>query len=519
MDKAELIKKELERRRYLATGTIFKPYTNRDGSESWQQKCDKLLADESTNEILACLANSCGKSSYLTYLILSVLSGAHPVCKVWENEAIHLHVITQDSGIQKATIQQEMAQQSMFTIVGYSSKNLPKHLHIVRHSGIIKELINLENNNRITFSTAAEGATGTVGLAPHLIASDEPIAEDLYQEIVARNRRPKSKFLMLATPLDNKHAWVIHRACEIRDGKLKIPGVYLLQARSIDNPYFPEEKLEYWKHTFGEDSAAFRVRALGDLIVTEGLVLPGIVDCIIPNDYIPEQYREQEQYGLQPYKTYVAMDLGLYDVTLAIFVKLYPCGTIVVEDEFALYGDTLPTWCTTLHKKFNELNYPLLHQNGKLVYTDEVSGLTVRKPDRFVVDGQYVVRRNHTTGLTILHEFSQRKLFPTPSSGGKRDTKLPILQGLIKNKELLFKARCIHTTSLLQKHTFTEGKNGKVSTESVYDHAYDVLSYLLEILPPTRQIQALQQKQDLLKTNNPNSYHYDRFKKEDKGVL
>jgi hypothetical protein len=481
-EEKKLIKREISRRLREAKGTDFTPYTNRDGSESWQQKLEKLICEKDTNEIWAVLANGSGKTAYGAYLICSILHGTHHVKeKVFEGKPLHLHIICEDTDVQRLTIQKYMEEQTDYMLTGYAPVT-NKDFFVRRNAGIFKEIVNVKTKDKVTFSTAAEGATGLVGVQPDILFSDEPIAQEVYNELVARNRGANARFIMACTAISSKHGWVIEKARDIRDGRLKAKGVHLLSSRTIDNPHVGLEKVEYWKEIYGEDSHEYRVRALGDLILLEGLVFPGIHNCIVPNDYVPAPYKRVVEMGGTPYRWYEAADFGFSDTdpTLVLYAKQYDNGEVVIEDEICIYNGTTQEWCDAIIKKRHELGMP--YRNSINILDPEL-GIPICKPYKSVGDAKYLQRRSRDTGSSLRSDLVARKIFMSESLKEKVEYRLPAVQNAIRFKTLLFKEKCHESLHFIQMHTYKRKADGTQSPDnSLYDHCADCLRYLFQTI-------------------------------------
>jgi len=421
-------------------------------------------------------------SSFGAYLICRCLYGTYPAKdKVFGGRPLHIHFICEDTDVQRLTIQKYIEGQTDYNITGYAP---PKDKSILarRNAGIIKELINLETQDKVTFSTAAEGSTGLVGVQPDIMYSDEPISKDVYDELVARNRGEKAKFVMACTAIDGKHGWIIQRAKELQKQKRGTNGVYLLSSKSIDNPYFPLEKLEYWKHTYGEDSMQYRVRALGELVLLEGLVFDGINGAVVPNDYVPEPFKNACDLGAQPFRWYESADFGFSatDPTLIIYAKQYDNGDIVVEDEICIYQGTTGDWCDAIIEKRYELG---MRYRNAINVLDPVTELPVCKPDRSVGDGKYLQRRNRTSGSSLKSELADRKIYMRESNNEKIEERLPSVQSALKDGTLKIKEKCVNTIEFLQMHTYKTKADGTQSPENkLWDHSGDTLRYLFQVV-------------------------------------
>lgn len=357
----KILQDEFNRRRRtdLYPHRRFSNYYKKDGSKSWQHDLDDLLGDPEVEEVYVMAANSCGKSFKISMLIAQIINNDHPFCKNF-NEPIHVHVIVKDHGVQKNTIQKELEKITEFEISGIDGAYSKSKYKINVHGGVIKEIIHLENKNRVTFSSSEKGATGLVGVRPHLLLSDEPFSENIFNELVVRTTTKNSKFCMLATVVESEHAWVALRANQLLETPVKSKRV--ITAKMIDNPHVPEEKIENLKKTFGEDSPQYRVRVLGCIEMISGLVYDGIESCLVDDLYVPDIYRDatvEEQERHFVWAEAHDYGIGSQDPTLIGFFQIWDSGEIVMADEVCLYEKTCVDWADAIIKKRYELDMPI----------------------------------------------------------------------------------------------------------------------------------------------------------------
>lgn len=472
------IRKELERRKKLEYPVNVQPYTNRNGSDSWQQISDKLISIPSTNEIITVASNSAGKTLYDAYLMLSLLYGKHPACKIWDTP-IYVHVICESWDKLASTIQPKLAEITDFIITPRGVTTDP-NLTIYRHSGIIKEIHHKLTNNYIKTSSAQEGAEGLVGITPHILIIDEPVSESVYNELVARNRTAFSKMLLTCTPISGKHAWIVYKAKELIVNPKA--NSYVLRSRAIDNPYFPEEKLQYWKETFGENSMEYRVRALGELEILEGLVMPSIRDCIVPDNYIPDEFHFHDyERNKAPYVWLEAADYGSYDGTLIIAAKLYDNGEIVVEAEWykakgAYANDTIEGYIDLRQKVgmpivYDNSGVPKLYRNNNEIY---------RRPASSMGDGAELQKGDKKRGLDLRHILASHGIHVTRTPKITIEESLGVLNAIMASGKFKIKEGCVNLIDHALKHTYRYNETtGASTTKSPHDISMDVLRYLI----------------------------------------
>lgn len=502
MDKREILKAELERRKWLEYPCTFVPYTNRDGSESWQQKAYRLLAEPDTFQILAVASNGSGKTMFCVGTMLEILYNKHPMCKLW-NEPIYVHVVTESWGKQKETIQEKLAEATKYTFDARGLCSDP-NIKIYRHSGAIIEIHHLKNHNRIKFSSAQEGQKGLVGIEPHLMILDEPISQTAYDELVARIRKPYARFLMCCTALASDHAWIIYRAKELlaleAAGK-PVEGRYVLRSRALDNPFFPEKQIQNWKNEWGENSKQYRVRVLGELEMLEGLVMPDFDKNIVPNHYVPEYARTREFEN--DFVWVEAADYGTYDGTLIIWAKLWGNGECTIESEkYFAKNSSLNDWVQAYiqGRAENDVNiiYELNEFGKQQMRFYKNYPEVLRKPYASIGDGKELDKMSKESGTKLELLFARNNIHITKSPPTSVTWGLTILNSLLAEGRIKIKERCFNLIENAKKHVYkTSETTGKSTTDSPYDISMDVLRYLIQSYPFQKHIKAYVEKAEL----------------------
>jgi hypothetical protein len=423
------------------------------------------------------------------YIALSVLYGKSEICKLWTNTPIHVHMITESFGKQKEVTQEKFAEITDYIFDTMGSCSDP-NIKIYRHSGVIKEIHHLKTRNRIKFSSAQEGQKGLVGLEPHLLILDEPIPQEAYDELIARVRKPKARFLMCCTALNANHAWIIYRAKELleleRQGKT-VEGRYVVTARSIDNPHFPLAQIENWKREWGEDDIRYRVRVLGELELLDGLVMPDFTKNVVPNHYAPE-YTRNSQNTYDDFIWLEAADYGSYEGTLIVWAKMYYNGEIVVENEwYQAKNSHLPDWVKAYQHMREELGVPVIYEqiNGSVqpkVWKNV--NRVYRKPASSIADGAELQKSDKSTGLKLRNLFALNEIYITQSPKTNIEFGLTILNSLFKDGKIKIKERCFNLIEHGRKHVYrTNDVSGKTDTKSPHDISMDVLRYLIQSTP------------------------------------
>ncbi len=485
------------------------PYDNRDGGPSWQHKVWEAMTNKELKEIFVLAANSVGKSAFVAMTIVYILNNDHAFCRMF-NEPIHVHVISKSWSTQKLTIQGYLEKMTDNGISGISGMEDKQRYHIRRDGDIIKTITCRQGGNKVTFASAEEGASGNVGVRPHLLISDEPVSEALYKELAMRTTTENSKFMMLATVAEAEHAWVCVRALEhIAEPK---PSIMIITAGMIDNPFVPLDVIEHRKISLGEDSADYRVRVLGQIESITGIVYKGIEKCLVDNEYIPEEYRAMPVYQQAQHFAWAEsydFGVGAKDPFIGCFFKLWSNGEIVQEDEIILFDESPEAWANAIHKKRKELDLPF-KMDGQMLPNGRVSphhvfdkNEPVRKPKYCYGDKQYLGRRvQSTNALSVV--FARRKIYIEPSKGDPVNMTLPICQDLVFKQVFKIKERCKFSYKYARSYQtkFTES-TGKVSYDSPYDHWSDCFRYLVErIAKLNRYVQDYKEHMEFLKATN-----------------
>lgn len=529
LDKKKLILDEINRRitdggKY--THRLFPNYSKRDGSPSWQHDLDSALADPTLREIWVMAANSSGKTFKISSLIVAMLLGDHPFCKMF-NEPLKLHLIAPKWDTFRDTTQSYFEKLTNWEISGTPGLYNSKKYAITVHGNIVRRILNRENKNVCSFSSAEDGASGLVGIRPHLLLSDEPIRQDVYDELSFRTTTKDSKFCMLATVYETKHAWISLKATEYLQEKPD--GFKLLTASMIDNPYVPEETIKYYLDKFGEASPQYRIRVLGNIEVAVGIVYEGIENCLVDNNYVPEVYRglpiqTQEKH----FKWAEAYDFGISakDPFIGGFFRIWDTGEIVQEDEIVLYEKGITDWCDAIHNKRDELDLPIYIYGGSPVYDvkrDPKDGFIilggtqkmVRVPDLCVGDKQYLAKRISMDGTCRLkNSFGERNIFIRPAKGSKIETTLPVCQDLVRQKVFKIKERCRHSYKYAKSYMLTISETtGRVSYDSPYDHWSDLFRYLVEYIGDGNvYVKAIQDELAFKQFSSPNEVNLRKLK-------
>lgn len=475
LDKEEFLKL-LQMQRLEETGCTIIPYTNRDGTESWQQTLDKLVCDPEVADISIVAANSTGKTAAMAYLVLTILNGYHPLLmsRFNRNTGITTLFYSPSFPVQEDAIQAKLAEFSNWECSVESDSDRYK---IYKNGSLMKSIRNTKLKNLVKFRTADSGATGNVGAEPEIIIADEPLPEKVKKELVARMRKKGCLFIQACTALDLKHVWVIEEAQKrLKEPDKRFP---LLQAKTEDNPNISLEVLERWKREYGEESSEYRVRALGSLETLNGLVFPQINDCIIENDYPISEEEEGRFLWIQ------ADDYGTSDPCLFTFTKAYASGLKVIEDEVYIRNEKDPDeWATRIHQKREEWDFPVdfVDVYRKTTDVDIKSGCIIRRPHFYRGDGAYLQRTFR--GPTLRKIFGDRKLYPAPSKKQPLEMMLPIIWAEMESGRLKIRRRCKSLIKCLQNHMKKVNDQGKVSYDMpAYDHGADNLHYLYQAIP------------------------------------
>lgn len=481
------IQRKINEKLVESQGHCFVPYTNKDGSFSWQQELDLLLSESNgIREIFVPACNSAGKTIFLAYLITGVLNGTHPICKKFtDKNSIHIHIICEDKGVQKTTLQAKLEEITLGEISSRGFGNREKY-KMTSHNEVFSSITCRKTGNYVTFGSLKEGSTGLVGIRPSILLSDEPCSKQIYEELCVRTTEKNALFIMCATVVNNKHGWIIGACKEILESKPKSRKV--ITAKMIDNPYVTEDAIAHVGEIFGVDSAQYKVRVMGELLLVDGLVLNGFDKCIVPNNYVPCEY----EASVNKYRDYIWAEswdfgIGAGDPTLIGFFKCYTNGLIVQEDEVCLYEKTLDEWIdAVLAKRFElDMDYMTDGYRAAGAILDTRTGYEVRKPTICVGDKSYLARKaGVNTASRIKTEFAKRNIFIQPASGDRIELGIPVIQSLVKSKALLVKERCIKCADMaINWVAKVSEKDGKASYNSPYDHYGDILRYLIEKIP------------------------------------
>lgn len=503
----ERLEKLLAQKQFNRTGCITRPYRNTDGTESWQEQADKVLCEPDISEIICALPNSSGKTAYNAYAILTLLNGTHEACKLFDEPLVIFH-ICKKYPTQKITTQLELAKASQGEVSALSYNK--KRYHIVVHGGVIKEIHCRATKNVVFFASAEEGATGAVGIRPHILIIDEPISQDLKNELVARLTKTNSRMITSATVISAEHAWMIQHCRNVIAHPEEYPRTKVLRGQSILNPYFNPKQLEHWKATWGEDSLQYRVRALGELAVLDGVVLQNLSNFIVTDDYIPEYiqqrinefWRRGEYYNghNQDFIWLELQDYGTSDPTMVIWIKAYTNGELVVEDEFFEIDGSIDSWSIGIHKKREELGLPFY-------YTDKYAGIAqkfeikdidgkimleglLREPDICKGDGRQLIKRDAKRKNSLLKELQHNFIYPQPTKSLKVDDTLPIVQSLIQQGAIKVKERCLNARNMIELHVWKEKADGGREYGHRHTEFTDLLRYAAEAVPNNQYIRA-----------------------------
>jgi len=485
---------------------IWTPYSNRDGSPSFQEKVLNDLENPDLKQIWVVAANSVGKTALISYIIAAFLNNdVKKDCK-------DLYIMTRTEQAQMGTVQkklEEITRNPSFDwmpatnyyfngeiCADSKSRNSDKYI-IVTHSNCIKLIQHRETGKSVTFVTANQEAKNLTGFRPDAgVIIDEPLDDiEKYNEMLVRCTMPRAQLIMTCTAVQVESQWILDRAKELLQNPQDYPHDVCYTGSMEDNPYADWKWLKTAKTTYTDEQ--YRLRVLGDITVREGLVLPKWEQCIVKPNFTHGQYPDhpiRPGDPLEPFTRGIVMDPGQgSEICLALFARIYHDGLIYIEDELVWGEDNhayVDEWSDEIHMKMDELNYPIDYRKNKVRHyrmkspANKGRVLTLRntrgggKPGMLIID-PYYIKQPH--GKRMLQELAANKLFFQEAKEGRIEQGIQMLRSYMAHGNLKISNRCVQSIDMMRKWQVRQASSGasKRYNDSRYDAIGDCLRYLL----------------------------------------
>lgn len=308
------------------------------------------------------------------------------------------------------------------------------------------------NGSRIELSGLDGGrADGIRGGSAHLAIVDEAALVDDLKDIIRSIILPtttttKGKIILASTPPktpDHPFVYYIRQAAE--QGNLVTKTVY-------DNSYIDKEELDkIIEESGGVDSVDFRREYLAHIIRDENY-------SVVP-EFTPELKEKivKEMPRAVFYDAYVAMDLGMKDLTAVLFAWYdFRNAKIVIEDEFSING-----------QKFNTQTLALgIKEKESVNFTDKITG-EQKTPYLRISDNNLIVIKD-------LYDLHSLTFLPTRKDDA--DAALNNMKILLQNERIIIHPRCKTLISHLESAVWNKSKTS-MERSSDFGH-YDFLDAL-----------------------------------------
>lgn len=313
------------------------------------------------------------------------------------------------------------------------------------------------NGSRIELSGLDGGRAESIrGGSSHLAIIDEAgLVSDLKyivnSIILPTTTTTKGKIILASTPpKTSAHDFITNYANRARiQGNLVTKTIY-------DNPNIDASELEKIKEEYGgEKSIEFRREFLCEILLDDNY-------AVVP-EFSPEQkIKLVLDWPRAPfYDAYVAMDLGLKDLTVALFAWYdFRAAKIIIEDEFVINGQKFNTQALAEGiKRKEETNF-----------TDKLTG-EQRVPFLRVSDNNLIVI-NDLWQLHGLRFLATRK--------DDADAALNNMKIMIQNEKIIINPRCKTLISHLESAVWNKSKTSMDrSADMGHFDAVDSLKYLV----------------------------------------
>lgn len=267
----------------------------------------------------------------------------------------------------------------------------------------------------------------------------------------------KGKIILASTPPKSPiHPFITRYLNKARiEGNLVTKTIY-------DNPNIDKEELEKLiEESGGEESIDFRREYLCHVIKDENY-------AIIPEFDAELKAAIVKEWPKKPfYDGYVAMDLGLKDLTVALFAWYdFTASKLIIENELVLNG-----------QKFNtNVLAEGIRQKEDATFTDTLTG-ELKEPYIRVSDNNLIVIKD----LWDLHGL---RFLPTRKD--EADAALNKMRIMLKNEEIIIHPRCITLITHLEAGIWNKAKTSfDRSADNGHFDAIDSLKYLVRNVQTT----------------------------------
>lgn len=301
------------------------------------------------------------------------------------------------------------------------------------------------------------------GGSAHLAIIDEAgLVKDL-QYVITNVLLPttlttKGKIILASTPPRSpSHPYVTQylNAARIK-GNLVTMTVY-------DNPYIDADELNniIEEHHLKEKDPEFRREYMAEIIIDANYaIIPEFSDT---KDKIVKEWKRAPFYD-----GYVAMDIGVKDLTVVLFAWYdFLAHKIIIEDEYVVNGQRYNTNTLAENIKLKE----------KEVFSDRVTGEQLA-PFLRVSD----------TALTVLNDlFTTHSLRFLPTRKDEADAALNNVRVMMQNEKIIIHPRCKTLINHLNSGVWNKNKTSyERSSDFGHFDAIDALKYLVRNVQTTK---------------------------------
>ncbi len=275
--------------------------------------------------------------------------------------------------------------------------------------------------------------------------------------IIPTTLTTKGKVILASTPPRSpSHPYITRYVNRARiEGNLVTMTVY-------DNPHIDKDELDkIIDESGGVDSTDFQREYMCQILKDENY-------AIIPEFNPKTEASIVKDWPRQPfYDGYVAMDIGVNDLTVVLFAWFdFIANKIIVEDEFVINGQRFNT---------NSLSVGIKQKEAE-VFTDRVTGEQL-SPFLRVSD----------TALTVINDlYSSYGLRFLPTRKDDAGAALNKVRMTIQNEGIIINPRCKTLISHLKDGVWNKAKTSfERSSEGHFD-AIDALKYLIRTVDPRK---------------------------------
>jgi hypothetical protein len=321
---------------------------------------------------------------------------------------------------------------------------------------------------------------GLVGDLPYIITSI----------ILPTTATTKGKIILASTPPKSPtHPFITRYLNKARiEGNLVTKTIY-------DNPNIDKEELEKLiEESGGVDSVDFRREYLCEIIKDDNY-------AIVPEFNSDLKRRIVKEWDRAPfYDGYVAMDVGMKDLTVVLFAWFdFINSKIIIEDEFVINGQKFNT--NTLADG--------IKKKEEITFTDKLTG-EQRTPYLRISDNNLIVIKD----LWDLHGL---RFLPTRKDDA--DAALNKVRIMLQNEEIIINPRCTTLITHLEAGIWNKAKTSfDRSADNGHFDAVDSLKYLIRNVQTTKNPYPpghfYKSTQDLFNTNGSQKHsQYQEFNK------